>query len=65
MMSLGVRPLRKTKAFKELSDKNIITVRRPYERVSSDFRRITLLAGTTNEIEVIKRPDGKQAYNTN
>ena len=56
----GGKAFKENKAFKELSDKNIITVRRPYERVADDFKRITLLAGTTNEIEVLKDPTGNR-----
>ena len=56
----GGKAFKENKDFKELSDKNIITVRRPYERIADDFKRITLLAGTTNEIEVLKDPTGNR-----
>ena len=56
----GGKAFKENKAFKELSDKNIITVRRKYATLSEDFRRLTLLAGTTNEIEVLKDPTGNR-----
>ena len=56
----GGKAFKENKAFKELSDKNIITVRRKYERIADDFKRVTLLAGTTNEIEVLKDPTGNR-----
>jgi len=56
----GGKAFKENKAFKELSDKNTITVRRKYATLSEDFKRVTLLAGTTNEIEVLKDPTGNR-----
>lgn len=45
---------------KQLSSKQWFNVRRPYGRLSEDFRRIASLAGTSNNVEILSDPTGNR-----
>ena len=46
--------------FKSMADTNIITERVPYGREDETFKRRAILAGTSNELNLLKDPTGKQ-----
>lgn len=48
------------KEYKGISDKNIITQRRPYEREARTFKRRTALCGTSNEERVLNDVTGNR-----
>ena len=48
------------KEYKAISDMNIITQRRPYEREAKTFKRRAILCGTTNEIDILKDVTGNR-----
>jgi hypothetical protein len=48
------------KAFKSVSDINMVTQRRPFARQDSIFKRISGLCGTTNEIDILKDITGNR-----
>ena len=44
--------------FKELTSKNIFSLRAPYGRHNQDFKRLAVLCGTSNHTEIINDPTG-------
>ena len=56
----GGKGVKDVKAYKSLSDSNIITVRRPYGTVDESFKRRAVLCGTTNEGDVLKDVTGNR-----
>ena len=56
----GGKAFKEDKAFKALSDKAFISLRRPYGRVTETFKRRAMLCGTTNEINVLKDATGNR-----
>ena len=46
--------------YKAISDKNIITQRRPYGKVDKKYKRRAILGGTTNELSILKDPTGNR-----
>ena len=48
------------KAFKRLTDINIVTQRRPFAKQDSIFRRITALCGSSNENDILKDITGNR-----
>ena len=46
------------KRFKELTSKNIFSLRAPYGHYNQDYKRLALLCGTSNELDVINDPTG-------
>jgi len=46
------------KRFKDLTSKNIFTLRAPYGRHNEDYKRLAVLCGTSNDREVINDPTG-------
>lgn len=48
------------KRYKEISSKNIFTIRSPYGRASEDLRRLATLGGTSNEETILNDPTGNR-----
>lgn len=56
----GGKAFKDVKEYKAISDINIVTQRRPYERESKTFKRRAILCGTTNEIDILKDVTGNR-----
>lgn len=56
----GGKSKQDVKKFKDISSKEYFTVRRPYGRASEDLKRLAVLAGTTNEKEILNDPTGNR-----
>lgn len=56
----GGKAFKDVKEYKAISDMNIITQRRPYERESKTFKRRAILCGTSNEIDILKDVTGNR-----
>jgi len=56
----GGKAFKDVKEYKAISDMNIITQRRPYERESKTFKRRAILCGTTNEVDILKDVTGNR-----
>jgi hypothetical protein len=56
----GGKAFKDVKEYKAISDMNIITQRRPYEREAKTFKRRAILCGTTNEIDILKDVTGNR-----
>ena len=56
----GGKAFKEDKAFKALSDKTFISLRRPYGRVTETFKRRAMLCGTTNEVDILKDATGNR-----
>ena len=56
----GGKSIKDNKAFKALSDTNVITQRRPYGTGDMHYKRRAALAGTSNEVDIIKDVTGNR-----
>ena len=56
----GGKAFKDVKEYKAISDINIITQRRPYERESKTFKRRAILCGTSNELDILKDVTGNR-----
>lgn len=56
----GGQAFKDVKAYKAVSDLNILTQRRPYERESRSFKRRAILCGTSNETDILKDVTGNR-----
>lgn len=56
----GGKSKQDAKRLKELSSKQWFNLRRPFGRTSEDLRRLAVLAGTSNDEEVINDPTGNR-----
>lgn len=56
----GGKSVKDDKEFKNVSDKSHITLRRPFQRFDVTVRRRAILAGTTNEIDILKDVTGNR-----
>jgi hypothetical protein len=56
----GGQAFKDVKAYKSVSDQNIITQRRPYEREAKAFKRRAILCGTSNEVDILKDVTGNR-----
>ena len=56
----GGKAFKDVKEYKSISDINIVTQRRPYERECKTFKRRAILCGTTNEIDILKDVTGNR-----
>jgi len=56
----GGMAIKDAKAYKALSDLQIVEIRRPYKRTSEKFRRRSILGGTTNDIDILKDVTGNR-----
>lgn len=55
---MGGKSKQDEKRFKELTSKDIFSLRAPYGRNNEDFKRLAVLCGTSNDHEVINDPTG-------
>lgn len=46
------------KKFKEITSKSVFSLRAPYARTNEDYKRLAVLCGTSNDVEVINDPTG-------
>lgn len=46
------------KLFKELTSKEVFSLRAPYGRNNADYYRLALLAGTSNDLDIMQDPTG-------
>ncbi|NIV12863.1 MAG: hypothetical protein GWN62_16760 [Aliifodinibius sp.] len=56
----GGKSKRDATKLKRLSSQQTFTIRMPYGRMSEDLRRLAVLAGTSNDYEVINDPTGNR-----
>ncbi len=56
----GGKAFKDVKEYKSISDINIVTQRRPYEREAKTFKRRAILCGTTNEVDILKDVTGNR-----
>jgi len=55
---MGGKSKQDERRFKELTSKNIFSLRAPYARYNEDFKRLAILCGTSNDSNVINDPTG-------
>jgi len=55
---MGGKSKQDERRFKELTSKNIFSLRAPYARYNEDFKRLAVLCGTSNDKNVINDPTG-------
>lgn len=55
---MGGKSKQDEKRFKELTSKQIFSVRAPYARTNEDFKRLAVLCGTSNDRDVLNDPTG-------
>ena len=55
---MGGKSKQDEKRFKELTSKQIFSLRAPYGRFNEDYKRLAVLFGTSNDREVINDPTG-------
>lgn len=56
----GGKAFKDVKEYKAISDINIVTQRRAYEREAKTFKRRAILCGTTNEVDILKDVTGNR-----
>jgi predicted P-loop ATPase len=57
---MGGKSKTEEKKLKEMTSKQIFSIREPYGRVSCDLLRLAILCGTTNDEEVLSDPTGNR-----
>lgn len=57
---MGGKSKKEIKRLKELTSKQVFTLREPYGRTNVDLVRLAVLCGTTNEIEILHDPTGNR-----
>lgn len=57
---MGGKSKAEDKKLKEMTSKQVFTIRAPYGRVSEDLQRLAVLCGTTNDHEVLSDPTGNR-----
>lgn len=55
---MGGKSKHDEKLLKELTSKSIFSLRAPYGRHNEDFKRLAILCGTSNEIDIMQDPTG-------
>ena len=55
---MGGKSKQDERRFKELTSKNIFSLRAPYARYNEDFKRLAILCGTSNDSNVTNDPTG-------
>jgi len=55
---MGGKSKQDEKRFKELTSKQVFSLRAPYARSNEDFNRLALLCGTSNDPEIVNDPTG-------
>lgn len=57
---MGGKSKAEDKKLKEMTSKQLFSIRAPYGRVSEDLQRLAMLCGTTNDKEVLSDPTGNR-----
>ena len=57
---MGGKSKQEQRKLKELTSKQTFSIREPYGRVSADLQRLSMLAGTTNDEEILNDPTGNR-----
>lgn len=57
---MGGKSKAESKRLKELTSKQVFTLREPYGRSNVDLRRLAVLCGTTNDTEILNDPTGNR-----
>ncbi len=57
---MGGKSKKEAKVLKELTSKQVFTLRAPYGKFNEDLRRLAVLCGTTNEKEILSDPTGNR-----
>jgi len=55
---MGGKTRNDEKRFKDLTSKNTFSLRAPYGKYNEDFKRLAVLCGTSNEVDIINDPTG-------
>ena len=55
---MGGKSKQDEKRFKELTSKQVFSIRAPYARTNEDYKRLAVLCGTSNDKDVINDPTG-------
>ena len=55
---MGGKSKQDEKRFKELTSKQVFSLRAPYARANEDFNRLALLCGTSNDPQIVNDPTG-------
>ena len=55
---MGGKSKQDEKRFKELTSKQVFSLRAPYARTNEDYKRLAILCGTSNDKDVINDPTG-------
>ena len=55
---MGGKSKEDEKKFKMLSSKSVFNLRSPYGRFNEDFKRLAVLCGTSNDLQIINDPTG-------
>ena len=56
----GGKSKKEAKLFKEILSKQIVSIRKPYDRVSEDLTRLSVFCGTTNDEHILNDPTGNR-----
>lgn len=57
---MGGKSKRETKRLKELTSKDVFTLRAPYGRYNEDLKRLAVLCGTSNHNDILQDPTGNR-----
>jgi predicted P-loop ATPase len=57
---MGGKSKSEQKRLKEMTSKQVFSIREPYGRVSVDLRRLAMLCGTTNDHQILSDPTGNR-----
>ncbi len=57
---MGGKSKLEQRKLKELTSKQVFSIREPYGRVSCDLQRLAMLGGTTNDEEILSDPTGNR-----
>lgn len=56
----GGKSKKEAKLFKEILSKQIVSIRKPYDRFSEDLVRLSVFCGTTNDEHILNDPTGNR-----
>lgn len=59
---MGGKSKQEHKKIKEMTSKQIFSIREPYGRISADLQRLAMLCGTTNDEEILNDPTGNRRF---
>jgi hypothetical protein len=56
----GGKSKKEAKIFKEILSKEVVSIRKPYDRLSEDLVRLSVFCGTTNDERILNDPTGNR-----